>query len=113
MRKFCKAISVILVVLFVIMIPVNVVVRMFDNTISLLVAGNTFWELENADPNAKYFEGSLVSILEGRCLLYFFGYFHLYFQVLKFVLKSDCLCLTMYIGVDRLLSGLGSIFSFR
>ena len=57
MRKFCKVLSVILVVLFVIMIPVNVVVRMFDNTISLLIAGNSFWELENKDPNAIYFKG--------------------------------------------------------
>ena len=57
MRKFCKVISVILVVLFVIMIPVNVVVRMFDNTISLLVAGNSFWELENRDENAIYYKG--------------------------------------------------------
>ena len=61
MRKFCKVISVILVVLFVIMIPVNVVVRMFDNTIALLVAGNTFWELENKDPNAIYFSGDYKS----------------------------------------------------
>ena len=57
MGKFCKVISVILVVLFVIMIPVNVVVRMFDNTLSLLVAGNTFWELENRDDSAIYFDG--------------------------------------------------------
>ena len=57
MRKFCKVISVILTVLFVIMIPVNVVVRMFDNTISLLVAGNSFWELENRDESAIYFDG--------------------------------------------------------
>ena len=61
MRKFCKVISVILTVLFVIMIPVNVVVRMFDNTISLLMAGNTFWKLENADPNANYFESDYAS----------------------------------------------------
>ena len=57
MRSILKAISVILTVLFVIMIPVNVVVRMFDNTISLLLAGNTFWELENEDSNAIYFAG--------------------------------------------------------
>ena len=57
MRTFFKVISVILTVLFVIMIPVNVVVRMFDNTISLLIAGNSFWELENKDPNAIYFPG--------------------------------------------------------
>ncbi len=61
MRKFCKVISVILTVLFAIMIPVNVVVRMFDNTISLLFAGNTFWELENEDPNAIYFESDYAS----------------------------------------------------
>ena len=56
MRKFGKFVSVVLVVLFVIMIPVNVVVRMFDNTIALLLKGNTFWELQNADENAIYFE---------------------------------------------------------
>ncbi len=56
MRTFGKVVSIILLVLFVIMIPVNVVVRMFDNTISLLIAGNSFWTLENKDPNAIYFE---------------------------------------------------------
>ena len=61
MRKFCRVISIILVVLFVIMIPVNVVVRMFDNTIALLIAGNSFWELENADANAIYYPGMGVS----------------------------------------------------
>ena len=61
MRKFGKFVSVVLVVLFVIMIPVNVVVRMFDNTIALLLKGNTFWELQNADENAIYFEGDYQS----------------------------------------------------
>ena len=61
MRKFFKVISVILTVLFVIMIPVNVVVRMFDNTIALLIAGNSFWELENEDASAIYFPGMGVS----------------------------------------------------
>ncbi len=74
MRKFCKAISVICLVLFIIMIPVNVVVRMFDNTLSLLVAGNTFWKLENADPNAVYFSGDFKSEQErleaGNALCY-------------------------------------------
>ena len=56
MRKLCKAVSVLLVVLFVIMIPVNVVVKMFDNTIALLIAGNSFWELENEDPSAIRFK---------------------------------------------------------
>ena len=57
MRIFFKTISIILVVLFVIMIPVNVVIKMFDNTISLLLPGNKFWELEGEDPNAIYFKG--------------------------------------------------------
>ena len=59
--KFVKVMSVILIVLTVIMIPVNIVVRMFDNTLSLLVPGNTFWELENADAAAKYFTGDYKS----------------------------------------------------
>ena len=61
MRKFGKFVSVVLVVLFVIMIPLNVVIRMFDNTIALLMKGNTFWELQNADENAIYFESDYQS----------------------------------------------------
>ena len=61
MRKLCKAISVLLVVLFVIMVPLNVVVRMFDNTIALLIAGNSFWKLENEDPNAIRFKSDYAS----------------------------------------------------
>ena len=61
MRKLCKAISVLLVVLFVIMIPVNVVVKMFDNTLALLIAGNSFWELENEDPDAIRFKSDYAS----------------------------------------------------
>ena len=59
--KFVKVMCVILVILTVLMIPVNVVVRMFDNTLSLLVPGNTFWKLENADANAIYFKGDYES----------------------------------------------------
>ena len=55
--KFVKFMCVILVILTIIMIPVNVVVRMFDNTLSLLVPGNTFWKLEGKDSNAIYFKG--------------------------------------------------------
>lgn len=55
--KFVKFLSVILVILTIIMIPVNVVVRMFDNTLSLLVPGNTFWSLVNRDENAILFKG--------------------------------------------------------
>ena len=74
MRKFCKVLSVILTVLFVIMIPVNVVVRMFDNTLSLLFAGNSFWKLENRDDSAIYFDGKYETEAErleaGRELCY-------------------------------------------
>ena len=42
--------------LAVILVIATVVVSMFDNTISLL-AGGTFWELENEDPEAIYYEG--------------------------------------------------------
>ena len=62
--KFVKFMCVILVILLVIMIPVNVVVRMFDNTLSLLVPGNTFWKLENADQNAVYFKGDYATEAE-------------------------------------------------
>ena len=59
--KFVKFMCVLLVILTVIMIPVNVVVRMFDNTLSLLVPGNTFWKLKNEDVNAIYFKGDYAS----------------------------------------------------
>ena len=39
-----NTVALICAILTVIMIPVNVVLGMFDNTISLLVAGNRFWE---------------------------------------------------------------------
>ncbi|MBP3401613.1 MAG: glycoside hydrolase family 3 C-terminal domain-containing protein [Clostridia bacterium] len=64
MAKLIKVLSTILIILLVIMIPVNIVVRMFDNTISLLVAGNTFWELENEDESAVYFKGDYASQAE-------------------------------------------------
>ena len=64
MRIFGKIISAILTVLFVIMIPLNIVVRMFDNTIALLVPGNSFWELVNKDENANYFTGDYSSEAE-------------------------------------------------
>ncbi len=55
--EIVRALAIFMVILLVIMIPVNIVVGMFDNTISLLLPGNTFWELQNADPNAIYFSG--------------------------------------------------------
>lgn len=72
--KFVKFMSVLLIILTVIMIPVNVVVRMFDNTISLLVPGNTFWKLEGRDTNEIHFSGDYVNeaarIEAGNALCY-------------------------------------------
>ena len=74
MKKFSKVMAIILVVITVILIPVNVIVRMFDNTISLLIQGNSFWELENEDPTAKYFVGDYATeaerIAAGNALCY-------------------------------------------
>lgn len=50
-----KTLAIILAVLTAILAPVNIVLGMFDNTVSLLVAGNSFWELENKDENAVYY----------------------------------------------------------
>ena len=72
--KFVKFMSVLLIILTVIMIPVNVIVVMFDNTISLLVPGNTFWKLEGKDPNAIYYKGDYATeaerIAAGNALCY-------------------------------------------
>ena len=64
MKTTMRIISTILVVLFVIMIPVNVVLRMFDNTIALLIPGNRFWELVGEDENANYFTGDYATEAE-------------------------------------------------
>lgn len=58
---FIRFLCIFMVVLLVILIPVNIVVRMFDNTISLLFPGNKFWKLENEDPNAIYYKGDYES----------------------------------------------------
>ena len=42
-------------ILTVILLVATIVVGMFDNTVALFV-NNTFWELENEDPNAVYFK---------------------------------------------------------
>ena len=69
-----KTVALICAILTVILVPVNVVLGMFDNTISLLVAGNSFWELENRDENAVYYPGMGVSQAErlevGQALCY-------------------------------------------
>ena len=74
MKKFSKVMAVILVVLTVIMIPLNVVVVLFDNTISLVVPGNSFWKLINKDENAIYYSGDYATeadrIAAGKELCY-------------------------------------------
>lgn len=69
-----KTIALICTILTVIMAPVNIVLGMFDNTISLLLPGNSFWELENKDANAIYYPGMGVSQAErlaaGNALCY-------------------------------------------
>ncbi len=42
-------------ILTVILLVATIVVGMFDNTVALFV-NNTFWELENEDPNAVYYK---------------------------------------------------------
>ena len=56
-RKVClwKTIGIISLVLCLILAPVSVVLGMFDNTIAAFL-GQSFWELENVDENAVYYE---------------------------------------------------------
>ena len=69
-----KTLGIIFLVLTLILAPLNVVLGMFDNTISLLVAGNSFWELENRDKDAVYYPAMGVSQAErleaGQALCY-------------------------------------------
>ena len=69
-----KSFGIFFLVLTLILAPVNIVLGMFDNTVSLLVAGNSFWELENKDENAVYYSGMGVSQAErleiGQALCY-------------------------------------------
>ena len=69
-----KTLALIFAILTMILAPVNIVMGMFDNTISLLVAGNSFWEVENRDANAIYYPGMGVSQEErleaGQALCY-------------------------------------------
>ena len=43
-----------------VLIVAFIVCSMFDNTIALFTGG-TFWELENEDPNAVYYEGDFAT----------------------------------------------------
>ncbi len=55
--KFLTLLSAPLAVIFA---AVLIVVTMFDNTIALFVGG-TFWDLENEDPTAIYYEGDFAT----------------------------------------------------
>ena len=69
-----KTVALFCAILTAIMLPLNLVLGMFDNTISLLLPGNSFWELINRDPNAIYYPGMGVSQAErleaGKALCY-------------------------------------------
>ena len=45
------------------MIPITIVLSMFDNTVAAFVGGS-FWELQNADESAIYFAGDFNSVEE-------------------------------------------------
>ena len=55
-----KTFGVLFLVLSLILTPASVVVSMFDNTIAAFV-GQSFWEVENEDPNAIYYESDFAS----------------------------------------------------
>ncbi len=59
-RRPWKLLTLLSAPLAIILTVVLVVVTMFDNTVALFVGG-TFWELENEDPNAIYFESDFDS----------------------------------------------------
>ena len=50
-----KTLAIICIVLTVILTPVSIVLTMFDNTVAAF-AGGTFWELQNEDNDAQYYE---------------------------------------------------------
>lgn len=55
-----KALSIISAPLAIIMVAIMIVLRMFDNTVALFVGG-TFWELQNEDPTAIYYESDFAT----------------------------------------------------
>lgn len=58
-----KTIAIICAIVTLIMAPVSFLLQMFDNTVAAFVGG-TFWELENEDENAVYFESDFESVEE-------------------------------------------------
>ncbi len=58
-----KGLTFLSAVIAIIMIPLTVVLSMFDNTVAAFVGG-TFWKLENEDANAQYFTSDFASAEE-------------------------------------------------
>ena len=58
-----KALSQFFAFLMVIMVLVCFIANMADNTFAI-IAGDTFWELENPDENAIYFDGDYATTEE-------------------------------------------------
>ena len=58
-----KGLTFLSAVIAIIMIPITVVVSMFDNTVAAFVGG-TFWKLENEDKNAQYFKSDFATAEE-------------------------------------------------
>ena len=59
-RRPWKFLSLLSLPLAIILVIATVVVSMFDNTIALF-AGGTFWEVENEDESAVYYEGDFAT----------------------------------------------------
>jgi len=58
-----KTLTIICLIVCIIMSAVTVAVKVFDNTAAAFVGG-TFWELENEDPNARYYTSDFESVEE-------------------------------------------------
>ena len=58
-----KGLTIFSAVLSVILIPALIVLSIFDNTVAAFVGG-TFWELQNEDKNAVYYESDFASVEE-------------------------------------------------
>ena len=59
-RRPWKFVSILSGILTIVLVAAFIVCSMFDNTIALFTGG-TFWELENEDPNAVYYEGDFAT----------------------------------------------------
>ncbi len=58
-----KTVAIVFLVLTLLLVPVSVLLKIFDNSLAAFVGGS-FWELENRDENAIYFKSDFDSIEE-------------------------------------------------